>query len=162
MTPKIKNIIIFSGIALAFILIYFLFIKSSPPQANLQSTASTPLPNIDGTLPNANTINTNSQVAKEFLVLLSNVKNIKLDDAIFSDQAFNSLHDSSIILTPDGTEGRPNPFAQFGNDAVPLPNPLNDSTILPASDVSLPPVIPPAPGESTAKTNKITPPPVKP
>jgi len=131
MTPKIKNIIIFSGIAFAFILIYIFFIKPSSDQANiapLQNT--TPLPNIDGTVPGINTTNTNPLVAKDFLVLLSNVKNIKLDDTIFSDPAFNSLRDSSITLIPDGTEGRPNPFAQFGNDAVPLP-PNTTNPILP-------------------------------
>ncbi|MFA5840691.1 MAG: hypothetical protein WC847_00220 [Candidatus Paceibacterota bacterium] len=142
MTPKIKNIIIFSGIALAFILIYIFFIKSSPPQANLESTANTPLPNIDGTLPGASTINTNSQVAKEFLTLLSSVKNIKLDDVIFSDQAFNTLRDSSITLIPDGTEGRPNPFAQFGNDTIPLPiDALNPDSAIPPV---VPPITPPA------------------
>ena len=46
------------------------------------------------------------------------VKNIKLNDAIFSDVTFNSLRDSSITLTPDGNEGRPNPFAQFGNENI--------------------------------------------
>lgn len=121
MTSKIKNIIIFSGIAFAFILIYIFFIKPSSDQANLAPLQNTTtLPNIDGTVPGVGTTNTNPLIAKDFLVLLSSVKNIKLDDTIFSDQAFNSLHDSSITLIPDGTEGRPNPFAQFGNESLPL------------------------------------------
>jgi len=120
MTPKIRNIVIFVTIAAAFVLIYIFFIKSSPPEASLVSVPSTTsLPNIDGSLEDTNAVNeVSALVAKDFLTLLLSVKNIKLDDAIFFDVAFSSLHDSSITLIPDGTEGRPNPFAQFGNDNV--------------------------------------------
>ena len=71
------------------------------------------LPNIDGSVPGTGTSIPNSLANKDFLNLFSGIKNIKLNDAIFSDPAFNSLRDSSIVLVPDGTEGRPNPFAQF-------------------------------------------------
>ncbi|MFA6177293.1 MAG: hypothetical protein WC694_00120 [Candidatus Paceibacterota bacterium] len=125
--PKIKNIIIFIAIALVFFLIYIFFIKPSPKQASLVSAgAKTTLPNMDGSTSNPSTTNTNSSISKDFLLIFSNIKDIKLNDAIFSDPAFISLHDSSIILTPDGTEGRPNPFAQFGNDAT-LPPPVKSS-----------------------------------
>ena len=119
--PKIKNIIIFISIALVFFLIYIFFLKPSGEQASLVSSGvGSTLPNMDGSTLNTSTSNTNSFISKDFLVLVSNIKNIKLNDSIFSDPAFNSLHDSSITLTPDGTEGRPNPFAQFGNDAAPV------------------------------------------
>ena len=55
---------------------------------------------------------------QDFLSLLLNVKSIKLDSTIFDDPAFLSLYDSSITLTPDGTEGRVNPFAPLGADVV--------------------------------------------
>lgn len=120
MTPKIRNIVIFVTIVAIFVLIYIFFIKSSPPEASLVSVPSaTSLPNINGSVEDTNVANeVSTLVAKDFLALLLSVKNIKLDDTIFFDAAFNSLHDSSITLTPDGTEGRPNPFAQFGNDSV--------------------------------------------
>ncbi len=124
----------------------------------MSSGANTTLPNIDGTIPGVDATSTNPLVAKDFLVLLSNVKNIKLDDTIFSDPAFNSLHDSSITLIPDGTEGRPNPFAQFGNDALPVLNTQNNLTTTPP----VTPVVPPAPAKSTTKSTKITPAPAKP
>jgi hypothetical protein len=59
-------------------------------------------------------------LAQDFLDLLLNIQSIKLDNAIFSDNAFINIskHDTSIILTPDGTEGRPNPFAPLGADVV--------------------------------------------
>ncbi len=118
MASKIKNIIIFVIIATVFILIYIFFIKPKPSQDNLISAPNTLLPNIDNSSSDPSAMNVNSLVAKDFLALLLNVKNIKLNDAILSDPSFNGLHDSTITLIPDGTEGRPNPFAQFGNDAV--------------------------------------------
>lgn len=145
MIPKIRNIIIFIAIAVAFVLIYIYFIKSSVPEANLVSSpASTALPDINGTLPSINTTD-DSLVAKDFLTLLLSVKSIKLADAIFADPAFISLHDSSIVLIQDGTEGRPNPFAQFGNDTGSAPS----------GDLSTTPTVPEAP---VAPTVPSTPP----
>lgn len=125
--PTVKNIIIFVAITIAFILIYIFFIKSSPEPDSLVSLGpNSTLPNIDGSIPGANVPSANPLITQDFLELFSNIKNIKLDTAIFSNPAFISLHDSSITLVPDGNEGRPNPFAQFGNDGVsfdPLPPP---------------------------------------
>lgn len=116
---KIKNIIIFTTITVIFILIYIFFIKSEPVTENLVSSPSnTTLPNIVDLSTNAKEENKTAFIAKDFLSLLLNVKNIKLDDTIFSEIAFDSLRDSSIILVPDGNEGRPNPFAQFGSDKI--------------------------------------------
>ena len=129
--PKIKNIIIFITIGTVFVLIYIFFIKPAPNDvATLISSSETPI------VSNTVTGNTNEAIAQDFLSLLLNVKNIKLDDAIFSDVAFISLDDSnSITLIPDGTEGRINPFAKFGNDVATilpttctLPKVLNTST----------------------------------
>jgi hypothetical protein len=64
------------------------------------------------------TANATDSVGADFLTLLLSVKNIKLEDSIFSDKAFMNLKDSSIVLIPDGTEGRTNPFAPLGQDAV--------------------------------------------
>lgn len=128
---KIKNIIIFVTIAAIFVLIYIFFIKSAPVEESL--VVSTPAPNMNGAPITMDNSNNTSLVAKDFLALLLNVKNIKLNDSIFSDGAFNSLHDSSIILEPDGTEGRVNPFAQFGNDAPVSINNSNSSNTIPTN-----------------------------
>lgn len=109
----IKNIIIFIAIAVVFVFIYVYFIKKDPADTNTL-VSSSGLVSSDGDV--ALSTEENSKVAGEFLTLLLNVKNIKLDDAIFSDNAFISLHDSSIILIPDGNEGRINPFAPLGVD----------------------------------------------
>ena len=111
--PKTKNIIIFLVVGIIFVLIYIFFIKQSPSTATLVSSSTTP------TASDLAAGNSNPSVTQDFLTLLLNVKNIKLDDTIFSDVAFTSLDGShSITLTPDGTEGRVNPFAPFGTDVI--------------------------------------------
>lgn len=113
MTPQIKNIIIFVAIGAVLVLIYiFFFGQSSEPAATLVS--STP-----GEMASDATVSDqNSEVGRKFLTLLLSVKSIKLNDAIFSDKAFASLRDSSITISQDTPEGRPNPFAPFGVDIV--------------------------------------------
>ncbi len=57
-------------------------------------------------------------VSQEFLTQLLNIRSIKLRDDIFSRPSFISLTDFTIQLIQPGNEGRPNPFAPFGVDAV--------------------------------------------
>ncbi|MEK7104638.1 MAG: hypothetical protein AAB868_01190 [Patescibacteria group bacterium] len=122
--PKIKNIIIFTVIAVLLILAYIFFIKPSPEQQNLVSSAT--FSNTVSTDTNT-TINQNSLIAKDLLSVLLSVKSIKLNDTIFSDTAFINLLDSSIFLTPSGDEGRANPFAPIGSEALSAPT-VPDST----------------------------------
>ncbi len=110
--PNIKNIIIFVAIGTAFALIYIFFIKPSPDDAALVSSLADP------TALSVETEGNDPAVTKDFLNLLLSVKNIKLNDAIFSDGAFLNLHDSSITLVPDGNEGRVNPFAPLVDDTT--------------------------------------------
>lgn len=129
MSSKIKNIIIFVVITAIFVLIYIFFIKPKPEEVGLVSSNTTALPAANNTNTGTNTASGAILVATEdFLPLLLNVKKISLDDKILSEQVFNSLHDSSIILVPDGKEGRSNPFAQFGNDSVSSGNSSSSST----------------------------------
>ena len=122
--PKIKNIIIFTAVAAVFVLIYIFFIKKDTDEATLVSSPSTPTPvaAVSGGEPVVD-----ASVTSDFLALLLSVKNIRLDDAIFADKAFESLRDSSITLVPDGNEGRPNPFAEIGSDSI-APPPLPETT----------------------------------
>lgn len=102
---------IFVGIGTALVLVYIFFIKSDQPTADLVSSASSTVP---GDAP----VGQELSIAQDFLTFLLSVKNIKLDASIFSDNAFNNLHDSTIILVPEGNEGRPNPFAPIGTDDI--------------------------------------------
>ncbi|MCC7160534.1 hypothetical protein IT399_02355 [Candidatus Nomurabacteria bacterium] len=135
MISKIRNIIIFVIIASVLILIYLYFIKSPGTQSNLVSSSSISLPNINGSTDQKTSTSSSITTveAKDFLALLLNVKNIKLDDAIFTSVAFMSLRDSSITLVPDGNEGRPNPFAPFGNDVAPVAPNISSTPSTPAT-----------------------------
>jgi hypothetical protein len=121
--PKIRNIIIFVAIAGVLILVYVFFIKpsSSSNQANLVSSSGTTTSTATGSGTDTGTQNATSSIAGNFLTLLLSVKTIQLNTDIFSDPAFTSLHDSSIVLVPDATTGRPDPFAQFGAEDVATP-----------------------------------------
>jgi len=119
MSSKIKTIIISVVIIAVIILAYFLFFQKAPDKGNLTSTGeSTPTPASQST---GATV-TNAPVDPDFLAMLLSVKSLTLNDSIFSSQAFASLRDSSIILTPDNTtEGRVNPFAPIGSDTTSIP-----------------------------------------
>lgn len=137
---KPKNIIIFIAAGAILVLVYVFFIKKSPETSGLVSTSTNPVTPL--TTSN-DTSSTDALGTKDFLAILLNVKNIKLDDRIFSDIAFTSLRDSSIVLTADGTEGRANPFAPIGADApTSLPVPAGTQKTPPAPTVVTPP--PPA------------------
>ena len=104
MASKLKNVIIFLVIGAAMIAGYLYFFSGEKPIASLVTE--------DGTSATGNIVTGDTTpTEQDFLPVLLNVKRIRLDDAIFSDPAFLTLHDSSITLIPDGNEGRPNPFA---------------------------------------------------
>ena len=127
MSPKIKNIIIFSVVGIVLILVYFVFIKKAPETQSLTSTSSVPTAKtISGT------VNKDSTVSKDFLTMLLSVKSIRLDDSIFSNIAFTNLHDSSIELISSTDEGRPNPFAPIGYEDTLVPKTLvKPQTVIP-------------------------------
>ena len=115
MIPKTRNIIIFASIAVVLIILSVFFFKKSPEEDSLISSSN------NSVLPNGDIKSQNSLITQDFLAILLNVKSINLEDSIFSDPAFLSLRDSSIELIPDGTEGRPNPFAPIGFDIISVP-----------------------------------------
>ena len=110
MNTTVKNIILFVVIGALVVLAYIFFIGSKWEEANLSSTSGefSYDPNIPPVSPTTSEMN---RVTQDFLSVLLSVKNIKLDDSIFSDKVFAGLNDSSILLVPTGDEGRPNPFA---------------------------------------------------
>lgn len=125
---NIKNVIIFVIIAVVIFGGYWYFLKPSPEdKATLVSSAGT---TAAPAAPSANSP-ASGAAAQKFLSLLLNVKNIKLEDGIFSDPAFLNLRDSSIVLNPEGNEGRINPFAKLGTDAPPPPEPGLEETAAP-------------------------------
>ena len=139
MNSTIKNAIIFIVIGGVLFSGYFFFIKPRPEEAILVTTATGTTDGDLGTNNIENLPNADSQIAKDLLVVLLNVKNITLNDAILSDPAFKNLVDSTVTLIPEKNEGRPNPFAPIGSDSVALP------------------IIPVSPGASSASGLDVTP-----
>lgn len=78
-------------------------LQSSGPEA---TTGASPLSAAD------------TAISDKFLNLLLNMRTIKLDQSIFTDQAFVSLQDFSTTINPESNPGRTNPFAPIGFDAV--------------------------------------------
>jgi len=111
MNPTIKNILIFIGLGMLFIFIFIFFIKKPSEPDTLTSTTPE---GVTTSVPTSADISADPALSNDFLSLLLNVQSIKLDNSIFSDIAFTTLRDSSIVLTPPGDEGRPNPFAPIG------------------------------------------------
>ncbi len=65
---------------------------------------------------NPNSINANQPGAgKDIIVLLSDLKSIKLNDDIFSNPSFKKLVDFSLPISSE-PKGRNNPFAPIGID----------------------------------------------
>jgi hypothetical protein len=149
--PKIKNIIIFGGIAIVLILVYIFFIKPTGDQQNLVSSTSSPIG-----VSTTNTLDQNSAISRDFLSVLLSVKSIKLNDVIFSNGAFINLHDSSILLVPPGNEGRPNPFAPIGSDNIPTtiapPTTIIDSSTTGTQTTTPTTTLPPIKTPTTPKT----------
>lgn len=134
---KPKNIIIFVAALVILVLIYVFFIKKDSEENGLVTTSINP---IASTTPMAGGVPGENAESSELLKVLLNVKNIKLDASIFSEPAFQALIDSSIVLVPDGTEGRPNPFAPIGSDSALTPPPNQPPSITPPSTPMLPPM----------------------
>jgi hypothetical protein len=77
-----------------------------------------------------------AEIGQEFISMLLNLQAINLDTTLFQEQAFLSLKNNSIEFRDPGGQGRPNPFAPIGTDAItenptpqesPLPGETNQS-----------------------------------
>ncbi len=124
MSSTLKNIFIFVLIFAALAGGYYFFFANKVSTPDL-STISTSGSVVDSGM--------GAGVGGEFLTTLLNIKNIQLDDSIFSSTAFKSLQDFTTELVDQGNAGRPNPFAPIGADtsasAVVTPVPGSTTTI---------------------------------
>ncbi len=134
MKKLIKKIIIGVVILVVGIVVYnFIFKKESAPAVGL--TSSNPAPtSAESPLPEGDSV-----VGAQFLSILLNLKNIKLDDSLFASPTFSGLQDFTINLVQEGNQGRNNPFAPLGVDPS-LPNPA----VPPTSGTNTPPATVPS------------------
>jgi hypothetical protein len=66
----------------------------------------------------SSTVADTEEINREFISMLLNLQSITLTDDIFSEPAFEALVDNTVRLNQPGNEGRPNPFAPIGSDAM--------------------------------------------
>lgn len=92
----LKNSKIMTGLVLVAVVVLGYFAYSS---------LSTPSPAV---------VIQESPASQSLLVALSNLHTIKLNGAVFSDPAFQSLSDFGVTIPPQPT-GRRNPFAPLGS-----------------------------------------------
>lgn len=121
MKGVIRNIIILIVLIVLGIVGYSVFFKKNiDDQGGLATTASS-----GTTLPVG--VSDENAVGREFLGLLLNIRSLKLDDSIFTSQAFLSLQDFSRPIPPDTNPGRPNPFAPLGADGAAISTQVSTS-----------------------------------
>lgn len=111
MSSKLKNLFLLVVIIGIAYFGYNYFIKKDTPQAGLVSSSTQTASSATGS----------SELGKEFLTLLLNLKVITLDDSIIKTEPYQRLIDFTKVLSPDTNPGRPNPFAPIGTEgAVPV------------------------------------------
>ncbi len=96
-----KIFIILIIIAVALLAFWYLGNNNQPSDSSLSTTVSAP----------------QSTDAKYIYSLLQSMKQVKLDNSIFSNPVFTSLKDNTIMLSPQDS-GRNNPFAPIGTEGT--------------------------------------------
>jgi hypothetical protein len=102
---KIKTPVIAVVIIVLVFFAYSHFFQGSSQSTSLTSDSS------------ASSTNPDAAAEQQFLTLLLKIQNITINQSIFSDPVFLSLQDDSLPVV-DQPQGRTNPFAPIGNDAV--------------------------------------------
>lgn len=97
---KYKNLLIGTAVVVALFMGYTFFFNGSSDSNILSSTVTTGV---------------NAVVDNELLLLLSELKAIRLNDEIFQDRVFKSLNDFGLELVPEPS-GRRNPFSPIGTE----------------------------------------------
>ena len=99
---KYKNILVIVTIVVVAFVAYSMFFAGRDITTNIL-TSSTVGPGIQ------------SSVNSELLLLLINLKSIRLNDSLFGDPAFKELRDYGQDLVPEPL-GRENPFSPIDSD----------------------------------------------
>lgn len=109
----IKKIIIGLGVAVVLLVIYSMMNGQS------QTGGSSSLSSVIGGGTLGQVRESNSALANaEILRILGNIQTINLNDDIFSNPVFRSLHDSRFTIPRPTQIGRPNPFLPIGFDTM--------------------------------------------
>ncbi len=114
MTPTLKKILKYGGIAVGVVVIIIVIgslgkgSSDAPSSGGLVSTTT-------GGNPVAAT-SAGSAPESQTISLLKNLSTLRLQGAVFSNPTFRALSDISIVLPQVTNQGRRNPFAPLGSD----------------------------------------------
>lgn len=98
-------------------LVYF-FVLKEPSNPETIATSGLVSTNTGQSTGSTSATTGSNDAGNQVVVLLRNLSTIRLDDAIFKTPGFALLRDISINLPPVTNQGRRNPFAPVGGDAV--------------------------------------------
>ena len=95
MITFIKQNKLFVIVSICFVLglLYYIFSMNSGP-----ASSSAPLTTSDQTGPSA--------ASQQLLVVLANLRTIRLDDSIFKDSVYLSLSDFGVVISPESVGRR--------------------------------------------------------
>ncbi len=133
---NLRKILLFVFIFAILVVGYMFFSKKDTNQPAASGTlgSTTGVANVSGS---AGRTGVGSDIGREFLTSLLNLKNITLDDSLFTEPSFTSLQDFSTTVAATSAQGRPNPFAPLGLDSSTATSALGGGNGL---VVELPPV----------------------
>ncbi len=103
---KQNRLLTFIVAIFVFAVVYYAFFASKGDSNSLLSSSASANP---------------SAQSQQLLVVLANLRTIRLNDAVFRDPVFLSLNDFGVVITPQNV-GRRNPFAPFSPGATDVPS----------------------------------------
>lgn len=116
MKSIIRTIIILAVVTALGIVGYKMFIQKDTAATDNSSLVTTSGVAVDTSAAGALSNQDAETATRDFLTLLLNVRSIKLDNSLFTSNAFSTLQDLSRPINPDTNPGRDNPFAPLGAD----------------------------------------------
>lgn len=129
MSSPVKKIILFVVIFILAVVGYVVFFGGDTSSDALLTTNDQALGSTESV--------SQTGVGREFLTSLLNIKNIKLNDSIFSNPSFSNLQDFTITLV-EQPSGRPNPFAPVGSDQTTSSTPTTPTPTTPEETTNPP------------------------
>jgi hypothetical protein len=129
MKSPLKGILIFIIIVIVIGIGYVYFTRGAQAQGSTSGLTSTGgrATGVAG-LAQTDQAGSGTDIGREFLTSLLNLKTLTLSDKLFTNSSFQTLEDFSIAIIPPNDPGRPNPFAPVSGSVVGV----NDGTIIPS------------------------------
>jgi hypothetical protein len=111
MASPIKKVFIFILLAAIGGLVYVYFFQGEKVQPSASGLSSSTGRTVGAQGLGGESQGSGSDIGREFLTSLLNLKTLTLSDKLFTNDSFSTLEDFSVVIIPPTDTGRPNPFA---------------------------------------------------